>query len=260
MIRTYETDHYVFHYLKDSLAERDIPQIAEGQEQCFDRICELFDIAYSKKIGYWFYNSPQLLGNAFFDGALCNGVSITDAHDDDIGKVVSLSGEKEDSFVVEPYSIHAVYGERIKCIGPHEDTHVIAAQLFEPSSAFLCEGLAMMIDGSWWGIKNELWARYYKETGEFVPIPELINCSEEEFYGLEGRITYPVAGAWTEYMFQTFGKEKYMRFYCGNGTSQMATAIFGKSLPQICREFEAWLSELPFSEEQRRKIEKRIGK
>ena len=144
MIRTYETDHYVFHYLKDSLAERDIPQIAKGQERCFDRICELLNIAYSKKIGYWFYNSPQLLGNAFFDGALCNGVSITDAR--------------------------------------------------------------------------------------------------------------------TEYMFQTFGKVNYMRFYCGNGTSQMATAAFGKSMPQICREFEAWLSELPFSEEQRRKIEKRMGK
>ena len=260
MICTYETDHYGFHYLKGSLAQRDIAQIAERQERCFDRICDCLNIKYSKKIGYWFYNSPKLLGNAFFDGALCNGVSITSAQDRDIGKIVSLSGEEEDSFAVEPYSIHAVYEERIKCIGPHEDTHVIAAQLFEPSSAFLCEGLAMMMDGSWWGIKNKLWARYYKDGGELVPAHDLINCPEEQFYGLEGRITYPVAGAWTEYMFQTFGKEKYMRFYCGDGTAQMATDVFGKSLPQICREFEAWLSELPLSEEQRREIEKRLGK
>ena len=258
MIDTYETDHYVFHFLKDSLAERDILQISEVQEQCFDRICDCLNIKYSKKIGYWFYNSPQLIGNAFFDGALCNGVSITDAQDDDIGKIVSLSGEKEDSFVVEPCSIHAVYEERIKCIGPHEDTHVIAAQLFEPSSAFLCEGLAMMMDGSWWGIENKFWARYYKDTGKIYPVHDLINCTEDEFYGLESGKTYPVAGAWTEYMFQTFGKEKYMRFYWGDGTSQVAIDVFGKSLPQICREFEEWLSELPFPDDQRRKIDLKI--
>ena len=54
MICTYETDHYGFHYLKGSLAQRDIAQIAEGQERCFERICDRLNIKYSEKIGYWF--------------------------------------------------------------------------------------------------------------------------------------------------------------------------------------------------------------
>lgn len=66
MIVVYETEHYVFHFLKNSLAERDILQISEYQEQCYDKICGCLGITYWKKIGYWLYNSAQLIGDIFF--------------------------------------------------------------------------------------------------------------------------------------------------------------------------------------------------
>ena len=36
---TYATEHYVFHYQKDSLAEKEIQVISEMQEAAFLKIC-----------------------------------------------------------------------------------------------------------------------------------------------------------------------------------------------------------------------------
>lgn len=259
MIITYETEHYIFHFLENSLAERDIVHIAEYQEQCFHKICDCLGITYLRKIGYWLYDSPQLIGDIFGDGIPCNGLSITNTEGKDIGRTVSLSGSREDEFTIEPYSIHAVYEENIKCIGEHEDTHVISAKLCEPSSAFLCEGLAMYMDGKWWGMENKVWAKYYKEIGELYPTNDTICCDEDDFYELECGKVYPVAGAWTEYMFQTYGAEKFLQFYCSQEYLKSANEIFGKSLLQIHGEFEKWLSELDVEEGVFSKLKEKFG-
>lgn len=259
MIITYETEHYSFHFLENSLAERDIIQIAEYQEQCYIKICDCLGITYQRKIGYWLYNSPQLIGDIFFDGVSCNGLAITNTEGKDIGRTVSLSGNQDDEFIIEPYSIHAVYEENIKCIGEHEDTHVISAQLVEPSSSFLCEGLAMFMDGKWWGIENKVWAKYYKNIGKLYLTNDIINYNEDDFYELECGKVYPISGAWTEFMFQTYGAEKYLQFYCCEEYLQSANKIFGKSLSQIHRDFEDWLSEIVVEEETFSKIKEKIG-
>ncbi|MCH5273536.1 MAG: hypothetical protein J1E35_07665 [Lachnospiraceae bacterium] len=260
MIVTYETEHYIFHFLENSLAERDIIEIAKYQEQCYNKICDCLGITYQRKIGYWLYNSPQLIGDIFFDGIPCNGLSVTNTEGKDIGRIVSLSGEQDDEFIIEPYSIHAVYEENIKCIGEHEDTHVISAQLCEPDSAFLCEGLAMFMDGKWWGIENKAWTKYYKNIGELYLTSDIIGCDEDDFYELECGKVYPIAGAWTEFMFQTYGAEKYLQFYCCQEYLQSADKIFGKSLSQIHRDFDNWLSEIVITEEISSKIKEKIGK
>ena len=260
MIVTYETEHYIFHFLKNSMAEHDIIEIAEYQEQCHKKICECLGITYQRKIGYWLYDSPQLIGDIFFEGVPCNGLSITNTEGKDIGRIVSLSGNRDDEFMIEPYSVHAVYEENIKCIGEHEDTHVISAQLFEPCSAFLCEGLAMFMDGKWWGIENKIWTKYYQDIGELYQINELINCDEDDFYDLECGKAYPIAGAWTEFMFERYGAEKYLQFYCCNENSQSADTIFGKSLSRIQRDFENWLSEIVITEDMYSEIVRKVGK
>ena len=64
------------------------------------------------KISYWLYDSPQLIGDVFYDGIPCNGISIVDDTDEDIGRHSSLTGLEEDSLrykVVQP--IHIVIPE-----------------------------------------------------------------------------------------------------------------------------------------------------
>jgi len=86
MIVKYETEHYTFNYIKDSLAEKEIIEIACEQEKCFNKICDVLKIKYPRKISYWFYSSPEVLGEYLCEGNSCNGISITDDVCADIGK------------------------------------------------------------------------------------------------------------------------------------------------------------------------------
>ncbi len=44
MICCHETEHYVFHYLENSIAARDIETIAAEQERCYEKICRLLNM------------------------------------------------------------------------------------------------------------------------------------------------------------------------------------------------------------------------
>ena len=241
MIEIFETEHYVFHFPRNSLAAQDIRSIAETQEKGYEKICGLLQISFTHKISYWLYDSPQLIGDVFCDGVPCNGLSIVDDSDESIGRRSSLTGLEEDSFAVEPYSVHAVYEEQIKCIGEHEDTHIISAQLCNPKSAFLAEGLAMFMDGKWWGTDNKAWAVKDAQEGTLISTDEAIVLSEDDFYDLEWVKTYPVAGAWTDYIIGAYGVDKYKEFYCSKEYSESAKAVFGRTLRELHQEFVRWL-------------------
>ena len=243
MLEKYETEHYVFHFPRNSLAAQDISSIAETQEKGYDKICGLLRISYKHKINYWLYDSPQIIGDLFCDGTPCNGLAILDDSDGDIGRRVSLTGSEEDSFVVELNSVHAVYEEQIKCIGEHEDTHIISAQLCNPKSAFLAEGLAMFMDGKWWGTDNRVWAEKDLREGTLILTDTAICLDKDDFYELEWVKTYPIAGAWTEYVINAYGIDKYKQFYCNNDYSRGAKEVFGRTLQEIHQEFIGWLEQ-----------------
>lgn len=187
----YVSEHYVFHFQPGSLAEKEIVTISQEQEQCFSKICAVLQVEHPEKIHYYFTASPLEIGLVFWtEGTPCNGVA--------------LCGR-------EQAKIYAVYNETVKCVGSHEDTHLISFRINYPESDFVVEGLAMFMDGLWWGVPNEVWTSYYKHKH-----PELAVCSllDNEAFAQQGcEITYPVAGAFTKYMIDTFGKEKYLNFY-----------------------------------------------
>ena len=242
MICCYETEHYVFHFLENSLAARDIGTIAAEQEKSYEKICGLLNVRFPRKINYWLYESPDVVGRYFCDGEPCNGLAIDSETGGEIGTVASLSGKDEDRFTVEPFSVHAVYEERIKCIGEHEDTHVIMSQICpEPVSSFLAEGIAMFMDGTWWGRENRLWAREFRENGELIDTAEVICIDQDQFYDMESAKTYPVGGAWTEFIAERFGMDKFLRLYCSENPDRDAKEIFGKSLSELHEMFAEWL-------------------
>ena len=185
----YVTQHYVFHYPSGSLAESEIVKISQEQEQCFTKICAVLQVDYPEKIHYYFTASPLEIGRVFWEeGTPCNGVA--------------LCGREQPK-------IYAVYNEAVKCIGSHEDTHLISFQINYPESDFIVEGLAMFMDGLWWGVPNEVWASYYKHKLPELSIYALLN--NEAFAQRGCEITYPVAGAFTKYLIDTFGKEEFLR-------------------------------------------------
>lgn len=90
-------------------------------------------MAYPERIDYYFTDSPRDIGRVIWkEDFPCNGVA--------------LCGRNK---------IYAVYTENIKCIGPHEDAHLISSMLGFPESDFVAEGMAMLFDESWWGCRTK---------------------------------------------------------------------------------------------------------
>lgn len=208
---TYTTEHYVFHYRKGSFAEKEIQTISETQEKSFSKICSVLNVVYPQRINYYFTDSPEAIGRAVWNEDLpCNGVA--------------LCGRNK---------IYAVYREDIKCIGSHEDTHLISHVLNYPESDFVVEGLAMSIDGLWWGLPNETWVSYYKTKHPDLSVKDLFD--NNTFAKTGDVIAYPVAGAFSKFLMDTFGMESYLDFYKYDGCEydEAILSIFGISMLEI---------------------------
>ncbi len=181
------SEHYDLYYFNKSVAERDINKILKLQEACFKDISELLNIKLEFKIEYYLVDSPDLVGEIYGDNEPCNG------------------------FAIEPNKIYAVYNDKIKCIGYHEDVHIIASAINKPKSNFIREGLAMYFDKTWWNKSNEEWVKQYISEKKYKKINELFN--NKKFLNYSDDITYPIAGAFTKFLIDIYGIKKYLLLY-----------------------------------------------
>lgn len=183
----YSSEHYDFYFFRESVAERDINSIAKLQEDCYKKICEVLNIKPEIRIQYYLINNRELVGEIYGDNEPCNG------------------------FAKPPNEIYAVYNDDIKCVGYHEDAHILSYTINIPNSFFIKEGLAMYFDKSW-GIKtNEEWVRHLLIGNKYINLRELFDNS---FFMINAdSITYPIAGAFTRFLIDTFGIEKYLLLY-----------------------------------------------
>ena len=219
----YITEHYVFHYRAGSQAEKDIEKIAQTQESCFEKICSTLEVQYPERIDYYFSDSPKEVGGIFGDGVSCNGCA--------------FCGENK---------IFAVYSEEIRCIGAHEDTHLISYLIGYPQWDFLVEGLAMFFDGKWWGVSNEIWTAYYKAKYSDLSVQALLNNDVFDEYGCA--VTYPVAGAFTGFLIDAYGIKKYISLYQydGDEIEEVLHCVYGVSLADLEKSFWEKMGKIAF--------------
>ena len=224
------TEHYVFHYRKNSLAEKEIDKIAAMQEGCYAFISGCLHADAKGKIHYRLFDTPQEVGKQYAiihgedDDEPCNGFALPD--------IMSKDGMDH---------VYAVYSETIKCVGFHEDAHIISYSLCRPDSRFISEGLAMFFDRYWWGIDNYSWTRWYIEQGKNPSVADLIDNSKFREYDCE--LTYPLAGAFTGYLLERFGTEKYVEFYkrCADETARAFEQTFGRSVALFEKDFLGYM-------------------
>lgn len=182
-----ESNNYIFNYHLDSLAEKDIDEIIEFQENCFSYITKVLKVDFKEKIEYYLCDSKEEVGEFYGDNDPCSG------------------------FAKKSNMVYAVYNENNKCLGFHEDSHLISYQINTPKSGAFREGLAMFFDKEWWGISNSEWVKYYLRENKYERIESLIN--DEYFYEVDCSISYPTMGCFTEYLILTYGIDKYLEFY-----------------------------------------------
>ncbi len=229
-MKLFKTEHYIFFFNEGSLAEKDIIQIAEVQEKAYDQITKTLNVQFPMKINYYLCQSPEEVGKIYGDNEPCNG------------------------FASYPDKVFAVYNEEIKCIGPHEDMHLISNQINRPKCAFLREGLAMQADGVWWGISNMLWCKYFIENHQYLSVAKLFE--DDCFYAHGDEITYPIAGAFVEWFIQTFSQEAFVQLYKEKKDYvSCLEAFIGESMDMVEKRFVRYIQSIHLSSEMLEKIE-----
>ena len=194
--KQFKVEHYVFNYLSNSLAEKDIKYIADMQEKCYAKIKSKLEIVNDITINYFLLNTPNEVGKLY---------AITHNDDDD---------EPCNGFTLMPNNIYCVYNEDIKCIGMHEDTHILSYTINRPDCAFIREGLAMYMDEKWHGKSNELWCKQFIDSNKLCKLKNLL--FNDYFYKTDSNLTYPIAGAFIGFVvnritMKTFLKEIYSK-------------------------------------------------
>ncbi|MGB4310986.1 MAG: hypothetical protein WBJ28_04150, partial [Bacilli bacterium] len=69
----------------------------------------------------------------------------------------------------------------------------------------------MYFDRVWWGISNEDWTLYYLKTNKYISICNLLD--NKYFFSEDCSLTYPIMGAFTNYLIVHYGIKKYLVFY-----------------------------------------------
>ena len=204
-MKCYESEHYLFHYGAGTKAEQDIAAIAAYQENCFHTICCVLGVTPEFKIEYFLCDSPEEVGRIYGNNNPCNG------------------------FAAPPDKIYAVYNEQVQCVGFHEDAHIISFTVNRPPCPAITEGLAMYFDRKWWGIQNMDWVSHYIKTGRYLRVDQLLDRAF--FFQHDDTITYPIMGAFTEWLIATYGGEAYMRMYKQQDMAAAMVRVY-KQTPQ----------------------------
>lgn len=210
-MKQFESEHYIFHYGADTKAEQDITEIAAYQEACFRYICDVLGVTPEFKIEYYLCDSPEEVGRIYGDNDPCNG------------------------FAAPPNKIYAVYNEQVQCIGFHEDAHIISFTVNRPKCPAITEGLAMYFDRKWWGIQNLDWTGYYIKSGRFVPVDKMLD--REFFFAHDCTITYPIMGAFTDWLIATYGIESYMQMYKQENMTEAMPLVYKKVPEELNKAF-----------------------
>ena len=214
-MQTFESEHYIFHYGANTAAARDIRKIAALQEGCFSHICAVLGLTPDFRIEYFLCDSPEEVGHIYGDDDPCNG------------------------FASPPDRIYAVYNETVQCVGFHEDAHIISYMLNRPDCPAVREGLAMYFDRRWWGIENLDWTGYYLKTGRYLPMDKLLD--REFFCAHDSPFTYPIAGAFTDWLLTVYGRERYVEMYSQPNPAAVMEQVYGKTPAELNADFEKYV-------------------
>ena len=95
----------------------------------------------------------------------------------------------------------------------------------------------MFFDKNWHGISNLEWTQKYHKENLIPKFPDLIK--NEIFFNYDCELTYPVSGAFTEYLINRFGIELYKKVYADFDTfrTDVFVKYFNKTLNELEEEF-----------------------
>ena len=98
----------------------------------------------------------------------------------------------------------------------------------------------MYFDRKWWGIQNMDWTGYYLKTGRYIPVDKLLD--KDNFFAEDCTITYPIMGAFTDWLIAVYGIESYKRFYEQQDMASAMVQVYHKTPAEMNRAFSSYVS------------------
>lgn len=243
-LSSFESKHYIFSFSKSSLAEKDIQSIAEVQEKCRSTFLEVFKVESRLTIQYYLFTTALDCGKQY---RLLHKEDYLDNDPD----------EEVNGYTSYPDKIFATYNDTIQCIGYHEDVHLLMAEQYgNLKSCFVKEGIATFFDKVWWGIDNQYWANVIIEKGIIKDIECLYD--NDEFFKYKCMYTYPIVGAFTEWLIEKIGIDEYKKYY--QAFNDVLSFPSHDYRVELVEEFEEYIKTVKVKEEIKDKISRCIIK
>lgn len=231
-VKEHVTEHYVFRYQEDSRAEQDIQLIAETQERCFSVLSDLLKVQPDFMIYYYLVNTKDVLQQFRNDKAPGAGCYF------------------------RPNMIYTVYSDEGRFIGFHEDTHLFCDLIGNPDSDAVSEGIAQCMSRMWAGADNIGWTVWFLKKGMFLNTDELL--VNDIFYAHSDFITYPIMGAFTDWLLQSYKNEKFIEFYKYKDSAEGMRKVYGKEPRELNQMFLEVLKPLSLKEGAEEKLDENL--
>jgi hypothetical protein len=221
------TEHFDFHYEKDSYPEKNIEDIVRIREDGYKKICEYLHLDTDQRIATVFFNDFET--KAFETGHRGKGAAF-------------------DTTVIE------VYNEDIQAHPFHETVHILTNSIGFPPALFI-EGLAeyleiVLVSEDSLELSNKLENQIInlKNSTDWIPIKELITFTDIPGPS-QAHVSYPEAAAFVKFLIEKYGKQKFKETYkhlLNSDSESIAVknmekleVIYGKSIDILIEEFHS---------------------
>lgn len=220
--QSYSTRHFDFHYRPDSKSSRMMDIIAARQENNYTEVLRLFHLNdYGYRIMYFIFENIQ-----------------------DYDEVTGAANFSSTYEIGNYGSVYAIDNDTLSNVnGKHEITHFIVDNYFGfgapgPFKWLIGEGLAVWSENEW--NRTDLYEYAAKKLiSNEISSPYFI-VSHPEAQKIQQNI-YPMAGAFTKYMVETYGLPKYLNLYQRGFNIESFRLIFGRSFYDENLLFEQFL-------------------
>ncbi len=220
-----ETEHFQFHYVPGTAAERDRFELGTVAEESLALIEPVLDVSFDGQM------SIYLVPRIFWQGGAAYG-----------DKVQLISYLDRNYTAVETWSYFT-----------HEGTHALAQDILQPKEngggpdGVLVEGLAVWASGGHYGEEPiDEWAAVVAASDEYLPLAELRNGP---FYDFQHEISYLQGGSFVQYLVDRYGLDTLKALY-GQATGEaehdeeLVQGLYGKGYADLEAEWLEYLAGL----------------
>jgi hypothetical protein len=220
-----DTQHFAFHYVPGTAAERDRFQIGSLAELSLEEIRSVLDVEFDDRM------SIYLVPRIFWQGGAAYG-----------DKVQLISYLDRNYTAIETWSYFT-----------HEGTHALAQDLLEPKEngggpdGVLVEGLAVWAsDGHYRQEPIDVWAAVAAASEEYIPLADL---RAGPFYDFQHETSYMEAASFVKFLVEQYGLDKFKTLY-GQATGEaehdeaLVRSLYGRGYDVLEDEWLDYLASL----------------